>query len=196
MDKFKYTKEEYKSAWASPYGIAVAVYYLTMVIIGFLTPDDILSNHAWAREFSDFMAAIVPQIDHITALNIKPDVNRFYFSVLWMGVPFLLIVFFTYGLIPWRRREWPIRERSFSEAFVAFIGMWLFILWSMTLWSVDPNMKLARFQFGNVIGRVFIAQLYVMCVPMLFFASSVMAYGWLSGESPKRIKEQIEKNNG
>ena len=193
MAKLKYTKDEYKKAWTSPYGIAVAVYYLTMVIVGLSIPDDILTNHVWAREFSDFMASIVPQIDHVTELNIKPDINRFYFSVLWTGVPFLLMIFFTYGLIPWRKREWLIREKSFLEAFVAFIGMWLFILWSMTLWSVDPNMRLAIFQLGNVIGRVFISQLFVMCIPMLFFTSSVIAYGWLSGESPKRIKKQLKK---
>ena len=81
-----------RSAGRNPYGIALVAYYFVMAVVGLLVPDDFLQGNAWARDFSDFMASIVPQIDRITALNIKPDVNRFYFSVLWAGNPILFLI--------------------------------------------------------------------------------------------------------
>ena len=85
--------------WKSPLGLALIGYYLVMAVVGLLIPEDILSANAWAREFSDFMASIVPQIDRITALGIRPEVNRFYFSVLWAGSPLLLLIL---SLITWQ----------------------------------------------------------------------------------------------
>ncbi|MEJ1172452.1 hypothetical protein, partial [Variovorax sp. CCNWLW235] len=64
------------SAWRNPFGLALVAYYLVMAVVGLLIPDDILRVNGWARDFSDFMASVVPQIDRITALNIKPDMNR------------------------------------------------------------------------------------------------------------------------
>ncbi|RST48561.1 hypothetical protein [Variovorax sp. DXTD-1] len=80
------------SAWRNPFGLALVAYYLVMAVVGLLIPDDILRANAWARDFSDFMASVVPQIDRITALNIRADVNRFYFSVLWAASPCLFVI--------------------------------------------------------------------------------------------------------
>ena len=52
------------------------------------------------------MASIVPQIDRITALNIEPDVNRFYFSVSWAGNP----IFFLISLL----LVWDGRNRGYA----------------------------------------------------------------------------------
>ena len=57
--------------------------WMFFVLVGLLIPGDVLTKYAWAREFTDVMASIIPQIDRITALNPKPEINRFHYSVLW-----------------------------------------------------------------------------------------------------------------
>lgn len=61
--------------------------------LGLVIPEDVLTKNEWAREFTDFMAAIVPQIDRITALGLKPEINRFHYSVLWAVAPVYFVIF-------------------------------------------------------------------------------------------------------
>lgn len=67
--------------------------WAVLAFIGFFIPEDIITKHAWAREFTDFMARIVPQIDRVTALNLRPEVNRFHYSVLWAVSPVYFVIF-------------------------------------------------------------------------------------------------------
>lgn len=145
--------------WKTPLGLALIGYYLVMAVVGMLIPDDILKANAWAREFSDFMASIVPQIDRITALGIKPDVNRFYFSVLWAGSPLFLLILaltawngYVTGLATiWQMtfiRSLPLVVLAVSLAFLSFDVHWL----------IDPNMRLSRTVFGTGLGRGLVGQ--------------------------------------
>lgn len=173
----------------NPYGVALIVYYLFMAVVGMFIPDDILSSNAWAREFSDFMAGIVPQIDRITALNIKPDVNRFYFSVLWAGSPVLVGIICLMLLDGKRRNTTPMWTTPFLKAVGPMcISMLITIAFVMVDWIVDPQIRLSKFSFGTPFGRALLAQLFV--VGPIFFSPGILAWiaGWLTGYIPRNIE--------
>ncbi|NBP07982.1 MAG: hypothetical protein EBU76_05820 [Gammaproteobacteria bacterium] len=173
----------------NPFGIALVVYYLFMAIVGMLVPDDILKSYAWAREFSDFMAGIVPQIDQVTALNIKPDVNRFYFSVLWAGSPVLLVIvclmlldgkqrrFATMWTTPFAKMIWPM-----------FFGLITVVAFLKVNWLADPQIRLSIFSFGTPLGRALLAQVFVL--GPIFFGPGVLIWiaGWITGYIPRNIE--------
>lgn len=172
----------------NPFGIALVAYYLIMAVVGMLIPDDILSNNVWAREFSDFMANIVPQIDRITALNIKPDVNRFYFSVLWAGSP---VLFTICGLLVWygRKLDYPMWNTPFPKALMNMGGIFLAVLWTQCLWAVDPSLKLSATLFASSIGRSFYAQIVFHTGATLFMSGLIVwILGWLTGYIPRNIE--------
>jgi hypothetical protein len=177
-----------KSMLRNPFGMALVAYYLLMAIVGMVVPDDILQSHAWAREFSDFMAGIVPQIVRVTALNIKPDVNRFYFSLLWAGSP---VLFAICCLLIWygRKLDYPMWRFSFPKALLHMSVIFLSVLWTQYLWAVDTSMGLSRMLFGNYFGRSFFAQIVFHTGATFFIAGlAVWGLGWLTGYIPGNIK--------
>lgn len=183
------------SAWLNPFGLALVAYYLVMAVVGLLIPDDILKANTWAREFSDFMAGIVPQIDRITALGIKPDVNRFYFSVLWAGSPGLLFIVL---LMMWdakKRGVAPLWTAPFWKSFWPILfGIFICgFVWQVT-WMVDPSLRISRFYFGNSIGRGLLGQLLVS--GLIFFGPGIVfwALGWLTGYIPRNIKTEGQRH--
>jgi hypothetical protein len=190
MQKSKLTKEEYKRAWTNPLGLALLTYYLVMAVIGLLIPDNILSNYTWARDFSDFMASVVPQIDRITALDIKPDINRFYFSVLWAGSP---ISFFICSWLVFngRKQNHAIWTMPFSQAWYRIVIIVLAIVCAYFLWSVNPTSRLIKTMLLNGFGRGFYAQI-IFNLGMVFFlaALAIWIHGWLTGYIPRNIKAQ------
>jgi hypothetical protein len=104
------------SPWRTPLAIAAVLYCICMAVVGLWVPDNILKDNNWARDFSHFMAGIVPQINRITALNIKPDVNRFYFSVLWAGSPALIIIIIFAVFDGWKKQSAPMWWLPFHKA--------------------------------------------------------------------------------
>lgn len=180
-----------KEDWKNPLGLALLGYYLVMAVVGLLIPDDILKANAWAREFSDFMASIVPQIDHITALGIKPDVNRFYFSVMWAGSPIFVFVLALNAWRAWKTNQAAIWITPFARALplMAFIVL-MALVSSSPQWLFDPTLRISRFYFGSPLGRAFMAQTFVLCPLFCSFGLLVWIAGWISGYIPRRIKEQ------
>lgn len=174
--------------WREPYVIAMLVYYLAMAAIGIWTPENILKDNPGAREFSNLMASIVPQIDRITALNIKSDVNRFYFSVLWAGSPAFFGICSLY--------IWSTRTKGYSMWTLPFIKVpvyigcyMLIILWAQMLWRVDPNMGLSKWLFSNPIGRGLQGQIVFNTASVFGAAGSIVwLYGWISGYIPRNIQ--------
>jgi len=169
----------------------MVAYYLVMALVGACIPDDILKANAWAREFSDFMASIVSQIDRITAVGIKPDVNRFYFSVLWAGSPLLLFIVI---LMMWdakKRGVAPLWTAPFWKTFwpILFGLVICAFAWQVT-WMVNPSLRISRFYFGNPIGRGLLGQLLAVG-PILVSPGIVLwALGWLTGYIPRNIERQ------
>lgn len=185
-----------RADWVNPPTIAMGVYFLLMAFVGLLIPDDILKTNPDARQFSNFMASIVPQIDRITALNIKPDVNRFYFSVLWAVSPILFVI----GLWhTWdgRKRNYPMWTMPFTTVPVYIIICLLFIIWSQQLWAVDSKMRLSRGFFENSFGRGLFGQfLFVFGGVLIAAANAVWILSWLTGYIPRNIaKTNAEGQN-
>ena len=185
-----------KSAWRNPFGIALVVYYLVMAVLGLLIPDDILKSNAWAREFSDFMASIVPQIDRITALNIKPDVNRFYFSVLWVGSP---VLFLLCAIVIWTGRlnpsaiMWKLPLLP-AVAWMLFLGL---AVWAAQngYWITDTTNRQLRLLLVSTTGRSFWGSAVYVHGTSIFGAMLILwLFGWLTGYIPRNIKKQ--KNGG
>lgn len=184
--------EKYKSSsWRNPFGVALIAYFLLMAVVGLSIPDDILKANAWAQEFSDSMASIVPQIDRITALNIKPDVNRFYFSVLWAGSPALLVIVLLLIWDGWHRRAALMWDAPLLTALPPMLfAMFVVVGTLQVAWLVDPSAKFSRFSFGTVVGRASVAQVFVL--GPVFFGSGLAIWllGWLSGYIPRNIRKQ------
>jgi len=180
-----------KADWLNPFAIALVAYYLLMAVVGLLVPEDILTTNLGAREFSDFMATLVPQIDRITALNIKPDVNRFYFSVLWAASPVFVLTMFYAMWDGWKKQSASIWWTPFDKI------IWPFFFGSLAVWAawdvtslVAPTIRLAKFIFGTSLGRAVMGQIFV--IGPLFFGIGLMtcALGWLTGYIPRNIKER------
>jgi hypothetical protein len=179
------------SAWRNPFGIALVTYYLVMAIVGLLIPGDILKANAWARDFSDFMASVVPQIDRITGLNIEPDVNRFYFSVLWAASPVYLVFVLLLIWDGWRHRSALMWEAPFRKALLPMLFAMLVLIATLQFtWLVDPLSRLSRFSFGTAVGRAALAQTFVLS-PVLFGSGlTTWLLGWFSGYIPRNIRKQ------
>ena len=191
MTSFAAQQPNRKSPWLNPFGLALIAYYLVMAIIGLLVPDDILKSYQGTAEFSDFMAAIIPQIDHITALNIKPDVNRFYFSVLWAGSPVLLLIVCMMMWDAKQRGVAPIWTTPFIKSLAPMsLGIFFTIAGFQLQWIVDPDLRLAEFTFGTSIGRGLQAQVFV--IGPMFFGPGVLFWllGWLTGYIPRNIAKR------
>ena len=184
------TSTDLKSMLRNPFGVALVAYYLLMAVVGMLVPDDILQNHAWAREFSDFMAGIVPQIDRVTALNIKPDVNRFYFSVLWAGSPLLFVV----GLLlvfNGRKHQYAIWTMPFLKALGIMLVCVLVAVGSQWLYGMtNTTNRTLKFMAGNVVGRSFWGSVVWVHGSVIFAAGfCIHLAGWLTGYIPRNIEK-------
>lgn len=167
-----------KKDWLNPLSLLLIGYYLVMAIVGTLIPDDILSANAWARDFSDVVASIVPQIDRITALGIKPDVNRFYFSVLWAVSPVLVLtVLAFFALRPFRAEDWRQAGAPKYQSLLFLLAVMLVCgIWPQTLFWVDPAHQLTQVLMGNFVARALFAQLIWVVGPCLFLAVSPFAF--------------------
>jgi hypothetical protein len=67
------------------------LWYVPLVLLGLFTPETVLRDHTWAREFVGFMAQIVPQIDRLPRLKIDVEINQFVYSVVWAVVTVLTV---------------------------------------------------------------------------------------------------------
>lgn len=184
-----------RSAWRNPFGIALVVYYLVMAVVGLLIPDDILNANAGAREFSDFMASIVPQIDRITAINIKPDVNRFYFSVLWAGSPVLFVIACQ---AIWSSRHSPnatMWTMPIAKASAFILILSLVVMSSQyCYWIGDESNRQLRLLLANDLGRDLLGSVVYVHGPLLCLSQAALwFFGWVSGYIPFAINQQKKR---
>jgi hypothetical protein len=184
--------ETKKSVWSNPFNIALLIYYSLMTVVGLCIPDDVLKANAWAKEFSDFMASIVPQISRITALGIKPEVNRFYFSVLWAGSPVMFAI--CIGAI-WSSRNSP-NARMWTMPLTQSIGWMTFLLVVIVgaqygYWMTDSTNRQLRFLLSNTFGRSFWGSLVYVHGSSIFGSMlALWLYGWLTNYIPRNIERQ------
>lgn len=155
--------------------------------IGLLIPHDVLTKNEWAREFTDFMAAIVPQIDRITALGLKPEINRFHYSVLWAVAPVYFVILmlstnkdFTLGNIRMTNGH-TVALLLFSIVAVGF-SMWGFSL-------MDPNDRVTRVLFYYSLSRAVNAPAFVF-IPWAFSGLIILIIkSLITGDIYKKVNE-------
>jgi len=135
MDILKYIKALRGPSTTSEGWHAYIGVILLYALIGLFIPDTILIDYQWARGYANFIASFIPQIDRITALNIAPDFNRFYYSVLWpASLPSVYLLFHSMrqdvalGLYP--------KNNKISPEGLAGLLLWcsLMVGFSMFLW--------------------------------------------------------------
>lgn len=170
---------------------AAGTYFACMGVIALLIPADILQAHAWAVSFTDFMAGWVPQIDRITALGIRPDLNRFYFSVLWAMSPGLFVLV---CLMAWdgRQRTYPFWGLPLHKAaLLALAGIAIVMVLISMVWITNPDNGLLHFVLGNRFALGYLGSLTFVVGPVgLTACTLVLVVGWLSGAIPSHIQKQ------
>jgi len=191
--KAKAAAKPKEPVFKTPYEKAAGIYVALMGLSALLIPADILQAHSWAVEFTDFMAAWVPQIDLISSLGIRPELNRFYYSLLWAMSPGLFVLC---CLMSWeaRQRSFPLWNMPLQKAIVLALVTGLVIYAaSHGGWITNANNGVIRFILSNrlamgCLGNIFYVSAPVMAAGGLF----VLVAGWLSGEIPRHIRRGTE----
>mgnify|MGYP001618438137 CR=1 FL=1 len=172
--------------------------WAVLAFVGFFIPDDILSKHTWAREFTDFMAGIVPQIDRVTALNLRPEVNRFHYSVLWAVSPVYFVIF-----IPAVNKGVRLVHMRVTGGWIVgtLLGSSLMIAFSMFLWpvnffhSMDSSNSVIRIAFYLSPFREIFAPIFVSAFWVFSIASTMIIKGLLTGQL-KILKDEGDRIDG
>ena len=140
--------------------------YVLFVYIGLAIPEDVLNAHPSAREFADFMASIVPQIDRVTALGLSPEENRLNYSILWAAAPifFLLSLRWEGQHIQagfYKNKPMSILRLMFFLLFCVWIGGFSMFLWT-GVESMPADHPIAIFSFERKLTRSLLAPIIVM----------------------------------
>jgi hypothetical protein len=187
-------KVDCKKFYTTPWAIVFIAYFVAMGLVGALTPADILTANSWAKDFCNFMAGLVPQIDRVTALSIESDINRFYFSVMWAGSP-LLFVFIACSI--WFTKESyntdpkSLWRMTLGKSILLMTLFGLVAVFALNFgFSLENSTAATRAIFKYRIGRALMPQCFVI-VPLLF-AGVLFNFlaGWLTGYIPRNIKKQ------
>ena len=195
------TKVEAKEAaqpsepvFKTPYEKAFGVYIALTGLIVFFIPADILRAYPWAVEFTEFMAGWVPQIDLVTGLGIRPELNRFYYSVLWVISPCFFVICVLMG---WdgRQRTYPFWSLPLHKAvgLALVLGAVVFATANMG-WMTNTSNGVLRFILGNRLGMGFLGNMAYVVAPVMFAAGLFnLILGWLSGAIPRHIRQQAAR---
>lgn len=181
-----------KTMLRNPFGMAIFAYYLFMALVGLLIPDDILKNHQWAVEFCDFMASIVPQIDIVTAIGVKPDVNRFYFSILWIGSPVLILIVLIGAVLEGVNEELVDPKMSVRRLVGISLGGTAMCLLALSMMFVADQSKLTDGLLGFFLGRAFVGQIVFVNGPLLLLCGFLVLvpYFVLTGKYERALRKK------
>jgi len=138
--------------------------FLVLVVVGLFLPDDLLGRSRSLQTFCDLVAAVVPQIDVITRLGIRPDGNRLYYSILWLfSVPFFLM-FYPAGRANFARGL--VKPLTLAKAIALILGLSFGAVFCMFLWygigSARAEMAIFRVTFSVPVIREVIGVVLVM----------------------------------
>ncbi len=175
----------------TPYEKAVVSCIALMAVIALFIPADILQTSPRAVAFTDFMATWVPQIDLITGLGIRPELNRFYYSVLWAISPVLLVLCF---LMCWdgRQRTYPFWSLPLHKAILlALVGGLILYAANKGFWMTATRSGPLHFVLGNRIAMASMGNITYVVFPVLNAGGMLaLALGWLSGAIPRHIRRK------
>ena len=193
----KLTTADYKRSFGTPLGKMLLGYVALMGFVALVIPADMLKAYPWAVTFSDFMAGWIPQINRLAGLGIQPEVNRFYYSVLWTASPGLLI------LSVFKISE-DLKMGLGSALMMPPLKLLPFILvvWGAILasqygfWMTDTSNGFFRFILGNRLGRAFWGNIMFVAGPTLFAGGLIaIAHGRFRGSKPASGRRLAEGND-
>jgi len=150
--------------------------WAVLAAVGLFIPEKVLSENEWAWRFSDFMASFIPQIDRITALNLRPEVNKFHYSILWAVSPLYCAVFLNWIF---KEASTETTTRTYSQACIALFGTMLFAGFAMFLWGFNaPNNSVERIMFMHPITRGITAPILVFgfCASLAGFTVTIWRF--------------------
>jgi len=190
----KLTAADYRKSFGTPLGKASLGYVALMGLIALFIPEDILEAYPWAVAFCDFMASWVPQIDRLADLGIQPEINRFYYSLLWAISPGLLT------LSVFKVSE--DLKTGLASALIMpvlkllpFIALFCGVIFASQFgyWMTDTSNDFLRFIVGNRLGRAFWGNVMYVVTPVVLSGFLIaIGYGRISGIIPENIKKQAE----
>ncbi len=158
--------------------------WAVLAAVGLFIPEKVLSENEWAWRFSDFMASFIPQIDRIAALNLRPEVNRFHYSILWAVSPIfpgLLLPSIVKDCVVTAMR----RGTTYGEGFLALMVVSLLIGESMFLWVTgamhNPADRIERIAFYYSFSRAIFAPLLVGGFWVFLTLFLFVTWGFLTG---------------
>jgi hypothetical protein len=136
--------------------------YVVFFVIALATPETILDDYPQARRFTDFMAAIVPQIDLVArASGPAAQANRFVYALLWAVIPVYTVIMFVQTRRLILTRGFSAQPRSwFQLAIEMAFGVYVFVDGIFFMWAVDISDRLTRSIFVDLLGRAFWAPLW------------------------------------
>jgi hypothetical protein len=188
---------EYRKSFSTPLGKISLGYVALMGLIALFIPADILKAYPWAATFSDFMAGWIPQIDRLANLGIQPEVNRFYYSVLWAASPGLLILSvlkISEDLKVGLGSALIMPLLKLTPFIVVFCGV--IFASQYGYWMTDTSNGFLRFIVGNRLGRAFWGNIMFVAGPTLFVGGVIaIAHGRLNGPIPARAQRLMEGND-
>ena len=80
---------DWRAIFTTPLGLFWTLSYATFVLLALFVPKTVLDDWPQAQAFTDFVAAIVPQIDPLTRRSgDAAQVNRLVYSAIWALAPF------------------------------------------------------------------------------------------------------------
>jgi hypothetical protein len=164
--------------WTPAHKRLTHIAFVVVVVFGLSIPDDIITANVWARQFTDFMAMLIPQIDNVSRVNLHSDTNRFLYSFLWAISPLFLPLLIKEQLnlieVEDVKKK---REIDWSLHLLRIIFFVCFAALALFWMAYKPTLRTSYFIFINPYGKAIgafllvYAPLWSLCYPISLFVS-------------------------
>jgi hypothetical protein len=160
--------------WTSAHKRFSYIAFGVIVVAGLSVPETIITANPWAREFTDFMAMLIPQIDNVSRVNLHSDANRFLYSLLWVISPLFL------PLVIKEQLNWievedvkKKREIDWSLHFLRLLFILMIAAWVMFSLSYEEGRYVAKLMLINHFWKSVFAPMAVAAAlwPVTYLAS-------------------------
>lgn len=164
--------------------------YVLFFVVALATPETILDDYPDARRFTDFMAAIVPQIDLVTRVSgPAAQANRFVYSLLWAVIPVYTVILVAQMRGYILRDGFASRPRSWVEfSLVVAFALYVFVDGLFFMWEADPSNRMTRRLLIDPGGRAFWAPLWAFAPVLFLVFGSFWVWGAITGRFRPRAK--------
>lgn len=144
------------------------------LLVGLFVPEKILTDHLWARQFSNFMAAWIPHVDRVSNVLIKVEINRFYYSFLWA---YTLLIFVPFYIYEWinnfhGRNKGLMKSLKFKNLLIAIL------FWGLIVFAFYFEMTDYQRYLGTHNKLFYMAYSHWLVRPLWSFASVTVICIW------------------